>query len=77
MVESLGWKLGDPELYRDVDRLRELTEQREALLDSIALCYTRWERLTDELAALEDADEAGATAKPARRTRPRKPSPAD
>ena len=76
-VESLGWKLADPELYRDVDRLRELTQQKEALQDSITESYTRWERSADELAAIEDADEPGAPDEAAGKTRARRPSRAD
>ena len=53
-VESLGWKLGDPELYKDVDRMRELTEAKDALESTVAERYAAWEHLTDELSALDD-----------------------
>ena len=53
-LESLGWKLGDPELYKDVDRLRELTEAKDALESQVAERYAAWERLADELSALDD-----------------------
>ena len=53
-VESLGWKLGDPELYKDVDRMRELSEARDALESRVAERYAHWEHLTNELNALDD-----------------------
>ena len=53
-LESLGWKLGDPELYKDVDRMRELSEAKAALEATVAERYAEWERLTDELSALDD-----------------------
>lgn len=53
-VESLGWKLGDPELYKDVDRMRELSEAKHALEGTVAELYAQWERLSDELTALDD-----------------------
>ncbi|MEE2672387.1 MAG: ABC-F family ATP-binding cassette domain-containing protein [Myxococcota bacterium] len=52
--ESLGWKLGDPELYKDVDRMRELSEAKTALESAVAELYSHWERLSDELNALDD-----------------------
>ena len=53
-LESIGWKLGDPELYKDVDRRRALAEAKDALEATLAERYTEWERLSDEMAALED-----------------------
>ena len=53
-VESLGWKLGDPDLYKDVDRMRELTQSRQDLEARVAERYADWERLNDEMAALAD-----------------------
>ncbi len=53
-VESLGWKLGDPDLYKDVDRMRELTQARHDLEARVAERYAEWERLSDEMAALAD-----------------------
>jgi len=49
-----GRKLGEPDLYKDVDRLRELTEAREGLEATISEKYAEWERLSDEMAALDD-----------------------
>jgi ATP-binding cassette subfamily F protein 3 len=76
-LESLGWKLGDPELYRDVDRMRELTQQREDLEASITASYTQWERLTDEVAAVEDAELPGGDDDSASGTRADAPGSAD
>ncbi len=57
-VEAIGWKLGDPSLYKDVDRLRALTDEKGDLELAVAEKYERWERLSDELAALVDLDSA-------------------
>ena len=57
-LEALGWKLGEPDLYKDVDRMRELTEARDGLEQQIAEQYGEWERLSDELAALTDLEDA-------------------
>ena len=53
-LESVGWKLGDPELYKDVDRMRDLAEAKDALEATVAERYAQWERLADELTALDD-----------------------
>ena len=57
-LEALGWKLGEPDLYKDVDRMQALTAEREALETRIADTYREWERRTDELAALDDVATA-------------------
>jgi ATP-binding cassette subfamily F protein 3 len=61
-LEALGWKLGDPALFRDVDLMRELTEQRDRTTLQVAERYSEWERLADELAALDDVDAPVASA---------------
>jgi ATP-binding cassette subfamily F protein 3 len=57
-LEALGWKLGDPDLYKDVERLRALTESRQTAESGVAAMYAEWERLSDELAALDDGGRA-------------------
>jgi ATP-binding cassette subfamily F protein 3 len=54
-VEAVDWKLGAPDLYKDVDLLRELTDERSRMETEIAERYADWERLSDEIAALDDA----------------------
>ena len=53
-LESLGWKLGEPDLYKDVERMRELTLAKESAEADLAEKYAEWERLSDELGALDD-----------------------
>ena len=54
-LEAVGWKLGAPDLYKDVDLLRELPDERSRMEPEIAERYADWERLSDEIAALDDA----------------------
>ncbi|HPG26531.1 MAG TPA: ABC-F family ATP-binding cassette domain-containing protein, partial [Myxococcota bacterium] len=49
--ESLSWKLGDPEVYRDAERLLALQAEQSTLEGEIETLYREWERLSDELAA--------------------------
>ena len=54
-VEALAWKLGDPEVYRDPDRVRALEAERTSLRAEIAALYREWDRLAAEVDALEAA----------------------
>jgi ATP-binding cassette subfamily F protein 3 len=51
-LEALGWKLGDPEVHRDPERIRSLTAEREATRGAIAALYRDWERLAAEIESL-------------------------
>ncbi|MCZ6783781.1 MAG: ABC-F family ATP-binding cassette domain-containing protein [Proteobacteria bacterium] len=53
-VESLGWRLGDPEIYRDPEQVQTIKARRGELQGEIAELYRDWERLADELEALRD-----------------------
>ncbi len=53
-VESLGWELGTPEVYRDHERTRELEARREALRQTVAERYREWEKLAGDLEELEE-----------------------
>ena len=48
MLEG-GWKLGDPELYREPDRQRALLAERSELEAAVATLYREWEALASEL----------------------------
>jgi len=48
-MEALGWRLGDPELYRDPERRQELAAERSALETEVAALYREWEALASEL----------------------------
>jgi ATP-binding cassette subfamily F protein 3 len=52
-LEALAWRLGDPEVHRDGERVRALEAERTALREEIAGLYREWEGLAGELEALE------------------------
>jgi ATP-binding cassette, subfamily F, member 3 len=53
-VEALAWQLGDPNVFRDPDRIRALESERETAQTEIAAGYREWERIAAELEALSD-----------------------
>jgi ATP-binding cassette subfamily F protein 3 len=53
-MEALRWKLGDPEVYRNGDKVRALEAERSAAKEAIDLLYREWERLAAELEALDE-----------------------
>jgi len=53
-LETLSWKLGDPEVYKNGERVRALEAERSAAKDAIDLLYREWERLAAELEALDE-----------------------
>jgi len=55
-AESLGWQQGDPAVYSDAGRLQALQSEQAEVRTEIDAHYAEWERLSDELAALSDAD---------------------
>jgi ATP-binding cassette subfamily F protein 3 len=55
-LEELGWRLGDPAVFRDAEKTRALEAERETLRAAIAAAYRSWEMLAAELEAA--ADEA-------------------
>jgi len=54
-VEAVGHRLGDPEVYSSPDRLLEVQAEQRELKSGVESLYRDWERLSDELASLEDA----------------------
>ena len=54
-LEALGWRLGDPEVYRDADAVRDLEARRVEIRGSVETLYSDWERLAAEIEAAEDA----------------------
>jgi ATP-binding cassette subfamily F protein 3 len=54
-LEALAWRLGDPEVHRDGDRVRSLEADRSALREEIAGLYREWEHLASEIEALAAA----------------------
>ncbi|MCP5069185.1 MAG: ABC-F family ATP-binding cassette domain-containing protein [bacterium] len=61
-VSELGWKLADPQLFKDPDRLRDLEAQRGELGSAIEALYAEYERLGAELSAMADAPGEGSAA---------------
>jgi ATP-binding cassette subfamily F protein 3 len=53
-MEALQWKLGDPEVYKNGDKVRALEAERNAAKEAIDLLYREWERLAAELEALDE-----------------------
>ena len=54
-IEAIGWKQGHPDLYRDVERMQALDAEKTERQSVAEERYREWERLSDELAALDDA----------------------
>jgi ATP-binding cassette subfamily F protein 3 len=59
-VEALGWKLGDPEIHRDGERVREFESERDELRQAIEELYREWERLAAEIESLDQAPDPSA-----------------
>jgi ATP-binding cassette subfamily F protein 3 len=57
-ASELGWKLADPDLFKDLERRQNLETERSGLTTEIEALYAEWERLGAEVAALDDAEEA-------------------
>ncbi len=57
-IEALHWRLGDPALQRDGERMRGLEAERTGLREKVAALYGRWDRLAEEIEELE-ASETG------------------
>jgi ATP-binding cassette, subfamily F, member 3 len=53
--ESLNWKLGDPGVYQSAERTREVQAERDVLATGIEALYREWERLSEELSALDES----------------------
>ncbi len=61
-LEALGWRLADPDVYRDGERVRATEAERAATKTAIDGLYREWERLAAEIEALDTAlagSEAG------------------
>ncbi len=50
-VEELAARLGDPDVYGNHARLREVETERDAVKDEVAALYAQWETLAAELEA--------------------------
>jgi ATP-binding cassette subfamily F protein 3 len=53
--DALTWKLGEPTVYQDPKQSQVLREEHTQLTEEIETLYREWDRLSDELCALDDA----------------------
>ena len=51
---QLDWRLGDPTVYSDADQVTQVQGEQATLRSELEGLYADWERLSDELAAVED-----------------------
>ena len=51
---ALDWKLGDPDVYSRSERIAEIQAEQARMREAIDTLYAEWERLSDELASLDD-----------------------
>jgi ATP-binding cassette subfamily F protein 3 len=70
-LEALGWRLGDPEVYRDGEAVRGLEAERGELRRELDERYAQWERAAAELeeAEGEEAEPRGRVSSPRRSRR--------
>jgi ATP-binding cassette subfamily F protein 3 len=54
-LERLAWRLGDPEIHKNVELGRELEAERVALKEAIDSLYREWERLAAEVESGQQA----------------------
>jgi ATP-binding cassette subfamily F protein 3 len=55
-IEQLDWRAAEPEVARDGERMREISEKRAALQSSLHEHYQAWERAQLELERAADGD---------------------
>ena len=55
-LEKSGWRLSDPEVYANAEKVAEIHAKQTDLQSHISGLYAEWERATDELGALTDLD---------------------
>ena len=52
-LEEISWRLGDPDIHRDPDAIREVETERGELKSRVDELYREWERLAAEVEAGE------------------------
>jgi protein subunit release factor A len=52
-LEEISWRLGDPDVHRDPDAIREFEAERDEIKGRVDELYREWERLAAEVEAGE------------------------
>jgi protein subunit release factor A len=52
-LEEIAWRLGDPEVHRNPDAIREVETERDEIRSRVDELYREWERLAAEVEAGE------------------------
>ncbi len=52
-LEEFSWRLGDPDVHRDPEAIREIEAERDEIKDRVDGLYREWERLAAEVEAGE------------------------
>ena len=52
-LEEIAWRLGDPEVHRNPDAIREVEAERDEIRNRVDELYREWERLAAEVEAGE------------------------
>ncbi len=52
-LEAIAWRLGDPEVHRNPDAIREVETERDEIRNRVDELYREWERLAAEVEAGE------------------------
>ncbi len=55
-LEQLSWRLGDPEIHRNIELQRQIEADRDALKDAVAQLYVEWERIAAEIESAEQVE---------------------
>ena len=53
-LRQLDWRLGDPSVYADPVQVAAVQSEQSTHREQLDALYADWERLSDELAAVED-----------------------
>jgi protein subunit release factor A len=52
-LEEFSWRLGDPDVHRDPEAIREIEAERDEIKGRVDGLYREWERLAAEVEAGE------------------------
>ena len=52
-LEGISWRLGDPDIHRNPDAIREVETERDEIRSRVDELYREWERLAAEVEAGE------------------------